>query len=72
MDHRWVRHTMAPVKVKLGPDGFTFVRTDAPAVAVGCDACGLALTEALFAEPCLSELMDQLEEGGSEERADDI
>ena len=35
---------------------------DSTSTVYGCDSCGLPLSVALFEEPCLSSLEDQVEE----------
>lgn len=64
--HRWVQHTVTPVEVELtGPlmGKFTVSATDDQGArsVLGCDDCGLPLTVAVFDEPCLSELEDEME-----------
>lgn len=64
MEHKWVRHTLVPVKVELTLAGdFRVTREGHASQLVGCDACGLPLTQELLEEPCLADLEDQLEDG---------
>jgi hypothetical protein len=64
--HNWVRHTMQQIEVvqdSAASGGFRIFLKDGGDIreAVGCDDCGLPLTAELFEEPCLSELMDQMD-----------